>query len=570
MGQRLRIASKTFIDIVGHRGAQALSSVLILALVALGVDAKWIGLGIAGLATLAVGVALEMRPHYLNLFRTTLAEVARNRAAAFPELSLATLESLLATLNSSDDRRVEIALDLFAEQERSHLIPGLILYHPSPDVVAKALELLADSGRDDFLPLADRLLDHEYAHVRAAALRARMKIRPEEALLRRKLEVTCPVVRATALVGLTAGGYADIEETRPYLDKVIEEGSDVAKEALARAIGYGPTPAFDEYLVKLAKSDVDDVLLSVARSMARAPRTVFIESLLQMLPRRLVREAACSALVATGGPALAAMDAALVDPDVAEDVRRQLPRTIAMFDPRDAAAVLTQRLREVRVGGVRYRILRALNRLIRENPDLRIERKRLKRSLERNLSQAYQLLDWRLALARGAKGHAGRQTAAHRLLLKMLEDKRQNTEERMFRLLDVLYPSQDLSTISRGLRSRRAALRASSLELLESFVAPAYRAAVVGLVSDVSDEERLSAAGPYHQSKEQGYTELLRELLDSDSDSLRSLAVYHIGELGISELRTEIEAITPEEDGPLSAMVRQTVERLALKREVAT
>ncbi len=535
MTQAQRAASKTFIDIIGHRGGQALASVVILGLAAAGAEARYFGVGILLLSVAMFVIAVELRKHYLDVFRGTLASVAGHGPAEFPELSLASLESLIATLNSSDDRRVEVALDLFAEQERSHLIPGLILYHPSPDVLAKALELLAETNRRDFLPLADRLLDHEYAHVRAAALRARMKLSPDEELLRRKLEVTCPVVRATALVGLTAGGYASLKETRPFLDSVLTEGSDVAKEALARAIGYGPVAEFNEYLVRLAASDDDAILLSVARSMGQAPNPLFVPALIQMLARRAVRDEACRTLVAVGEPALTALDEALGDDSLASEIRRQLPRTIGMFEPSRATALLSARLKTVNSGSVRYRILRTLNRLTRENPDLGIPRDALSFAVEDTVAEAYRLLDWRLTLESEAEAEPSRRTVAHQLLVRMLVDKEANTHERMFRLLSVLNPRQDLRAMARGLASDRADVAASSRELLESLLPSRWRDPVMGLLDDVPDAARLRSAGQFYQPAGADYESVLEAMRGSDSDSLLSLAEYLLDELRVQE-----------------------------------
>jgi len=570
MGGPLRRAAKTFIDIIGHRGGQAAASLTILAVGALGIDPEYLGAAVALLAGAAVVVTLELRSHYLDVFRGTLADAAQRKEYAFPELNLTTLESLLATLNSPDEKRVEVALELFAEQGRAHLIPGLILYHPAPDVLAKALELLAETGRTDFLPLADRLLDHEYAHVRAAALRARMKLAPDEALLRRKVEVTCPVVRATALVGLTAGGYASVEETAPYLEEVVKEGSPVAREALARAIGYGLSGAHDDYLILLAQSEQDEVLLSVARSMRLAPNPRFIPRLIPMLARRKVRHEALGALVALEETALGVLEGALTDEGLSVAIRRNVPRAISMFPPERAAGVLTAHISDVHDGAVRYRILRALNRLVSENPNLKLDRKRLDAALEQNLSRAFCLLDWRLTLERGADKHAGRQTTAHGLLVTMLRDKELNSRERMLRLLGALHPEQNVRTIARGLRSPRAEVAASSRELLESFVPSRFRTAVLGLVDDLPDPQRLQSAGTLHQPVGLDYVELLRVLLDTDSDSLRSLAVYHIGELGLSELRATVEELDARPESSLATVVRQTIAQLSGERKPAT
>ncbi|MFK8004229.1 MAG: hypothetical protein AB8H86_31980 [Polyangiales bacterium] len=568
MDRRLRSAAKTFVAIAAHRGGQAFSSLVILAVMAGGVSLDYLGAAIAVLSVLAVVGAMELRHHYLNVFRNRLADVAARKSLAFPELDLASFESLMEALNSPDDQRVLVVLELLGEQDRAHVIPGLILYHPSPNVLTLALELLATTERTDFLPHTDRLLDHEYAHVRAAALRTRMKLAPDEALLRSKLEVSCPVVRATALVGLTAGNYATLAETRPYLDEVVSEGSDIAKEALARAIGFGPSADFDAYLIRLGESDNEAILTSVAVSMGKTPSKAFLPSLCRMLRRRRVREAAIEAMLPLGELALSALEVVLADESEDVKLRRQVPAAIRAFESQQAAALLMRQLATVEHGEVRYRVLRSLNWLLYENPKMSIDENVPRAAMLETLSKSFRFLDWRLILEEGAVQDETRRTFAHDLLVKMLRDKEKNMRERIFRILALLHPNQDVRTIFRGIRSERADVRSSGRELVESFLEPHIRDAVLGLIDDVPDEERLRTSGAFHEPSKLDYESLLRELIETDSDSLRSLSVYHVGELGLTKLRPRLEALDPAPESALATVVRQAIETLGRSPEV--
>lgn len=126
----------------------------------------------------------------------------------------------------------------------------------------------------------------------------------------------------------------------------------------------------------------------------------------------------------------------------------------------------------------------------------------------------------------------------------------------------------------RALSSDRADLRASSIELVESLVSARNREPILGLVdadsgSDTSPAARLRRAGPYTPDAPDDYDALLRELLDSESDSVRGLAVYHVGELGLSALRPRIEALDPPKASTLATMIEQTLDMLGPEPEVA-
>ena len=167
----LRSRVKGFIDVLGQRGGQAVASLLILCAAALSQSLIGVGIVVILLAAVWIRAASTLESHYLDLFRETLSEVTMLGRVDFPDMDLASLETLLTRLNSADELEVIAAIDMFAEQQRVHLIPALILYHPSRAVVLRALELFSLSGRQDHLAILGLLLEHTDPYVRATALR---------------------------------------------------------------------------------------------------------------------------------------------------------------------------------------------------------------------------------------------------------------------------------------------------------------------------------------------------------------------------------------------------------------
>ena len=296
------------------------------------------------------------------MFRSALREGTLRPAADLPPVDLVSLETLFAGLNSADDNEVLAAMDLLAEEGRARLIPALILYHPSQRVVRHALDLLAAAGRTDFLPVADRLLRHADPEIRAAALRARTIVAPDEARLRAAGADANPLVRATAVAGLVAAGWAG-EEAGPMLESLLAANDGEAALALARAIAAQPTPAFAAALLALADSPSSAVLVEVARAMGALRRPEFLPPLLGILVDREARSDAREALLAYGAEGLAFLDQALADRALPIEIRRHLPRTVSLFPAADAAAVLQRHLLDEPSGAVRYRLLRGMNRL---------------------------------------------------------------------------------------------------------------------------------------------------------------------------------------------------------------
>ena len=554
----LRARAKPLIDVLGQRGGQALASIFILGELTLNRGDTVLAAAAALLGVVWIVWAAELKPHYIELFRRALREGALQDRVDVPDLDLGSLEALMAALNSADDAEVVAGLDLLEAEGRARLVPALILYHPSPSVVVRALHVFERSGRKDFVPIADRLLSHPDEEVRAVALRARTAAEPERRLLEAARHDASPLVRATARVGLVAHRWAPVD----VLDELMASGSHEARVALVRAVERRPTADFEPVLLRLAEDADAAVRRHVAHAMEALRLERFLPALISMLAARETRVDARGALLSYGPAGLRRLDEALSDPQVPRDTRRQLPRAISSFAADAAARVLLKHLPGEADGMVRFHIIKALGRIGADHPEVRFEAKPLEEATARTVTTALRLVHWGLVFARGAAEHRRRVTPGHELLVTLFADKRTHAVERVFRLLSLQYRGEDFKRMHRGLRSPDAKVRAGSRELLENLLAPPLRDAVVALVDEVSDATRLLRGRAYYRPAPLGYEELLLQLLEQTSETVRCIAAYHIAELDLKELRPRLEALDRGRAGFFAARVIEGALRL--------
>jgi ATP/ADP translocase/HEAT repeat protein len=567
VSSEVRSRVKGIIDILGQRGGQALGSVFILAVVAIGNTKFILALIVLALAVAWIRIAMSLKVHYLNLFRENLNEVTLRTRFDFPELDLESLESLISSLNSPNDSEVIASLDILAEQDRVRLIPALILYHPSPRVVVRALELFARAGREDFIPLTERLLERPDPEVRAAVLRSMSWVAPSSDLYERFSSDHSPFVRSTALVGMISYGAKSATEAKVMLEALVDVGSEEEKLALARAIRYMPGAAFEDALLKLARSKDPEVRLAVAQAMMEILSPRFIPALLEMLPHRALRKQARTTLVAIGDQALDQLEETLENVNLNRSIRRQLPRAISKFQSEKATKILMNRLQEEPDGAVRYRILRALGRLRATDPTLPLDASALEKALRENLRSFYRLLAWKVRILEGANVDSSRATPVRDGIVALLEHKKDQSVERVFRVLDLLHPGEDMRSIYRGTRSSKRKIRSSSMELLEDLVEPPLRDAVLLVVDDISDAEKVSRVGMFDLTGRADYESVLRDLLESGGVGMRCLVTYHIGELRMSNLIGALETLPSDTGGLVARAVERALEILSPKQE---
>jgi AAA family ATP:ADP antiporter len=549
---RVRALAKPMIDVLGQRGGQAVASLLLLAAINFGWGRMALGSAVVMLALLWIALVVKLEKPYVGLFRSTLQGLGSGAEFALPSLDLGSLEKLLAALNSTDDREVIAALDLLVEQGRAHVIPALILYHPAPAVVERALAIFTKAQRVDYLPLARRLLEHAEPRVRAAAIRALVQREVERELLERALHDISPAVRAAAWVGLVAVGALQGEAAERRREELVDPRHPEVAIALAGAIRAQPHARFEALLLQLAESRSTRVRSAVAQAMSAMPTPRFLPVLTSMLADRGSRPCARRTLVGMGDVALEHLARTLADRGVARRVRRHLPRTISRFEGSKAVAILMPYLVDEADDMVRFRVLRALGQIRSEEPEVKLDEGVLLRARDELLAAAFRLRAWSAALRRlrveeEARPRAAEITAAdehalQQLLEDLLVEQQAQVLDRLFRVLSLLDPKEDFSRLQRGLHSRRGEIRSSSIELLHAILQPPVREAVLALVDGRPEEGLPAAAGRYFEPRHWDRDALLAELVQVPNETLRGLAAFYAQQVGRSDLAAVVAA----------------------------
>jgi AAA family ATP:ADP antiporter len=573
----IRESVKTFVDLAGQHGAKAMASIAILLIVPIPDHDLWIAIATVVLGGIWLFLAIEIRDAYLDVFRQTLSEGSIETRIDYPALDLASLESLIRTLSHPDERRVIAAMELLTEKDRVDLIPSLILYHPSTPVVSRALDLFATARRRDFLMLADRLLEHEDAEVRAAAVRALWVVDPNRERLEELSLSPCDCIRISAVSGLLAEGWLDLDAAEGGIAAALADHEPHTRMALANAIKLRYSAAFRESVQALTR-DLDPEVRREAVRAIRASNDVFhTPHLVQLLDDRSIRDEVRETLLEGGGPALDALARALDDPNLSPLVERHLPRTIMRFASVRAAQILLDHLDRPHSGLVRYKLLRGLTTLLSGPVGHLVDKQPVRTAIAREISRAEQLLAWEAAVVAGQEEEPTRRMTGGELLADLLHDKGRLTLQRIFRLLYMLHPEENFHRIWSGLESGRRESRASSIELIENLLEPRLAVAVGGLIENLPAADRLRATGSDLAGQPLGYAAALGELADDSGTTLRGVALYHIAELGIDVAARAIDDLDPSRAGMVARMraralrlIENVPESTALARGIAS
>jgi AAA family ATP:ADP antiporter len=579
MSSSLRRSVKAVIDIVGQAGAKALGSLLILGLVLSPEPRLVVAFAVVASAAAWVFSAILLRSSYLNVFRQTLGEGMIETEIDHPELDLDSATSLIRALSEPDERRVIAAMRMLTERGHVALIPSLILYHPSPRVVTHALDTFAVTRREDLLGLLEHLIDHEDGNVRAATVRAAWVLDPDLNRLRELRDSECTAIRVSAAHGLLAAGDFEPAEFLGILDEAIDYESYEPRLAAATAARLHYHAVAREALVRLAGDENLEVAEEAVRAICASGDEWFTEPLVGLLGERRVRDGVRAALLERGDAALRVLAERLVDPTTPVPILRHIPRTIARFGSQEASNVLIESLSSVESGMVRYKLLRGLETMHshrRRGGEMEsglipaLDVRGIRAEFDRTLDRSLDLLHLEAELARMQSESSDRATVGGELLVELLQDKRDLATGRLFAMLGLIYPNEDFRVIRSGLRSALPTDRASAMELIETLLSREVGSAILGLVMAGSADALLAVADPVRKGRHLDYGSVVRALLQDESHSVRAVALYHAGEVGIeldSETVREADSDGDPDRGPSDLTLQER--GLAILRELS-
>ena len=548
VAENVRVGIREPLESVITRLVQALTAALLLALVALHLArAPVVAAILTAIALLWMFTAASLRRPYLAQLRTSL---GRKSLDSDQELDGEAVATVVDALSSEDDRRVIAAIQLLVARRRARSIPALILHHDSIEVVAAALAALATPGRTDWIPMTKRLLKNADPRVRILALRALAKIGDQTAIFDGLCDDDPGVSARGVFWSLQSAAPEAVEDAPAVVALLAEPGArgTTARRELLDAIRTDGDQRWAEVLLLLAFAGDRETFEPLALAIAHIPDPRFIPFLISRLGARGGRASVQAALVAIGEPALAALEAALANPNTAARIRLHIPSAMAVFGTPRAGHGLATSLANEHAGAVRYRILRALAR-IATREEVIVDASLLLTELRLHLRKHARLLALAIPLA---EGHDSKEGAV--LLRGLLRDKVTQALDRAFLALQALHPREDMREIQRAIRGHDQRARAHAAEFLDTLTRTALyktvaahgiRAQLLVIGEELEDRERLTRGGWAAEIPATVEASITRLLHENDT-LLAACAGYYALELRTPELARAVAAVNVE------------------------
>ena len=557
----LKLKAKAFVDVVADRFiGKGIGSVVLL--IAINVfDFAWWQLSYLSLGYCVLWFALTRRAkrEYIAVFRRSIETLSLEPERLSPQSGdLATVETLIEELGSSDEQRVLRSIELLEALEKRNLITPLLLHHRSPRVRSRALAAIQGARTElveRWLPSVELSLKDDDPDVRAAAVEVIASVHSGDVLdlMRPYLGDSDPRIVATAAVALAASSDAsDRAVSVETLERLASDGRESrapARREAARAIARTTDPQFRQLLTPL----MNDPDVSVAREAIRSARLLgdtdllFVPVLVSLLRDRRLKNTARDVLVSYGKDVIPTLIYFLDDEQEDPWVRRHIPSTLALMPSESSVAELLGCL-----GGddgfIRYKAITALEHISRESTEdttdtdadagaLALDPEPIQALLKKEVTRYYRYLGSTYDLF--DKGHLSRDT----LLAQALEEKRDRAMDRIYRLMGLLYDVSDIRAARWAIEHGDARARSSGIEFLDNTLSGNVRKLLLPLVDEVPLEEKVRKGNVLIKTRVRDVEEALTRLIYDDDEVVAATAIDMVREQKMWSLADDLEQV---------------------------
>jgi AAA family ATP:ADP antiporter len=545
----IKSKAKPFVDVTVDRVGRAANALLLLVLIKpWGLNLSWPHISYASLVVMVIWIALALRAKrgYMKAFRGSLVtEDVQAADLRLAEPDLYTIETLVEELGHPESRRVLHAIELLEGFRKQHLISPLLLHHESADVRARALRSI-DAGRPDLLarwaPGVEKLLKDEHPEVRAEAVRALAAVRGEEVigLMRPYLADRDPRMAATAAVALASSPREEdvvaAEEALRALALDTRQTATAGRREAAQALAQVNTPRFRQLLVPLMYDPAREVAEEAIRSAGKlgASDYLFVPPLLALMRDRLLKAHARQVLVGYGESIVDTLAYFLSDPDEDIWIRRHIPTTLALIPTQRSVDVLFATLDDAD-GFLRYKALRALGRVLRDHPDLKIPVERVESLVLKETNRYFNYLGLHYNVV------VNDPIAKDTLLARALSEKLTRTTDRIYRLLALSYPWRDVAAARWTLEHATGRARAGALEYLDNLLKGQVRKRVLPVLEDVPLAEKVRRGNLLIKSRVRDAEDSLAQLVHDADQVVAATAMHFIESRGMWSLADDLE-----------------------------
>lgn len=498
--------TKTFIDVVVDSIATGISGIILIFLVnGLELSTSFISLMIVGLIGIWLFFVLKVRNSYLQSFKLNVRQVHQDEDGDLDFKDASVVGNLKKALETGSDNQILYTLKKLKTRTDDRFVDNfqLLLQHTSAKVKEEAIRNLYFLKKYDLTAEIEPLIYDPSQNVKIAAFDYLIARSSQDAMsfMETYLSDADDRIRLAALVSLAEESRDNVAlkekfELQKRLNVVYHElgnipdieRSDFHKIELLRALGIANIPDLYPLIEQLFEDESLEVTTQAILSAGNTMHPHFVPTLIQFLGYSEKMNPARDALVKYGKEIVRVLSEYAHSSDVSTKIVRMIPSVVEHFGIQIAADLLFFLL-QYNDSKVRLRALRSLNHLKITYPHLNFYEQAILTYLHQE-ARLYQdtlsilYVQFRVANQNPTNKKVIEIKTARQELIRLLEIRLDVNLERIFRLLGLKYPPEDVISVFENLQSRASDpdLRANALEYLDNLLDPGLKKVLMPIV----------------------------------------------------------------------------------------
>jgi AAA family ATP:ADP antiporter len=548
--------AKSFIDIFVDSFATGISGIILILFAGiLGLNIQYISLLTIIFLIAWFYLAKKVRQEYIRSFRIKI-DVDKDVKKKIPDLNNeSVMSSLFKILETGSDKQIIQILKMIREVQNENFIPAYkkLLESGSADVKIATLRNVHYYYDEELIGISEILIFNDDAELRMEALNYIFEHNAGEELfvIDEYLNHTNENVRNTALLCASEqlrDNYvlkSEIKLKEIILGRLDEAENTTDKNkrefiesCCLRSIGHANLQELFYIIHSFLNSGNKWLNKEAIYSAGLTYSPEFIEPLLSKLDDDELRESSQMALVNYGQAIVDTLITYMSESANSINIKRIIPSILEKLGAQNSVDSLYQYIDHEDIT-IRNASLKALNNLKKHFPHLKFNQKNL---LVKILAEAKIYLDTISYLyvqinaeehdeSVGDKNLKADIKDARKSLVDLLERRLDGNLERIFRLLGLKYPPDDMIEIYKSIQSNKPDIRINAIEFLDNLLEPNLKKIIVPIVESASVHSISQEIIEELEIKIPSEFECLETLLEGKDIKLKIAAMYLISQL---------------------------------------
>ncbi len=571
--------AKAFIDVSVDGYATGFGGVLLVICAnLLGFTIPQISILVMSLIILWIYLILKDRKEYINSFRKALEK--RTIDLADQNLNIndaAVFESITRVFEGKNERQILYALQLLENINNPAFISYYkkLLYHPSSEIKLQVLKNLQQVKDVNLSEQVKQLLADSDSLVRVDAVRyIILNLKGDIQVLNKIFDDSDIKTKGSVLLGI-AYEYKENKQFRDKIDikKLIDdyliESSEInlseeekiyIKVHIAKVLGILKEEELNTLLYNYLYDSYPEVIRTAVESVGKTKNPMFISALVHLLDRKDVRKQVREALAAYEDEVIDDIDNFLKDSKISVQIRMNLIKVLSLIGSQRSVEVLLNYL-DNPVSAIGFHAIKSLNVLRTKFTMLSFTSDKVEKQLWTELRNYQSILNYFISEMSLISSDARKVTKddineevhnARQLLVKALAEKMDTIIEKMFRILGLKYPPDDIYNAYIGIFSERPILKANAIEFLDNILSLKLKESLIPILETYSKRKTLNKYPKNLKAKILTEPEVLNRLIQVNDSWLTACALFLIAKNKSFEHLNILEKLTRDPDSRVS------------------